>query len=242
MRVGSLFSGIGGLDLGLERAGMEVVWQVENDPYAQKVLKKHWPQVQLHGDVREVHSRPPQEYDCTGCLDPVDLICGGFPCQDLSRANPGGGAGLDGARSGLWREFARIIGEVRPSWVLVENVDGAPWKRWVPVVRGNLASLGYACVPIRVRAADVGAPFLGSRVFVVASSDSHRESTMRIHAQARELPEPPRPSRQDWGHPPPRALGVAHGVPNRMDRLRGCGNAVVPQVAEYIGRLILGAQ
>ena len=91
---GSLFAGIGGIDLGLERAGMKCAWQVEIDPYAQKVLEKHWPEVKRYSDIR----------DCgADNLDVVDLICGGFPCQDISYA--GKGAGIEGERSGLWKEF-----------------------------------------------------------------------------------------------------------------------------------------
>ena len=109
---GSLFAGIGGFDLGLERAGMRCEWQVEIDPYARAVLAKHWPEVRRWEDVRTF---PPKEGEWG-----VDVICGGFPCQDISVA--GKGVGLAGARSGLWYEFARIIGEIRPRFVIVENV------------------------------------------------------------------------------------------------------------------------
>jgi DNA (cytosine-5)-methyltransferase 1 len=99
LRVGSLFSGIGGFDLGFERAGMRTSWFVEQDAYCQAVLRKHWPDVPIHNDVCTVGADD---------LEPVDVLCGGFPCQDLSVA--GKGAGLAGARSGLWAEFARLIG------------------------------------------------------------------------------------------------------------------------------------
>ena len=101
MRFGSLFAGIGGMDLGLERAGMECAWQVEIDPYCQKVLAKHWPDVQRFGDIKDCGAHN---------LEPVDLICGGFPCQDISLA--GKGAGIEGERSGLWSEYHRIICEL----------------------------------------------------------------------------------------------------------------------------------
>jgi DNA (cytosine-5)-methyltransferase 1 len=103
VNVGSLFAGIGGFDLGFERAGMRVSWQVEQDAYCRAVLARHFPDAARYEDVREVG---------IDNLDPVDLICGGFPCQDLSSA--GRGAGIDGARSGLWSEFARIVRELRP--------------------------------------------------------------------------------------------------------------------------------
>jgi site-specific DNA-cytosine methylase len=111
MNVGSLFAGIGGFDLGFERAGMHTAWQVELDPYCRAVLAKHFPDAERFEDVREVGAHN---------LAPVDLICGGFPCQDLSVA--GKGAGIDGERSGLWAEFARIIRELEPRYVVIENV------------------------------------------------------------------------------------------------------------------------
>tara|TARA_R110000751_G_scaffold60618_2_gene126431 strand:- start:737 stop:1744 length:1008 start_codon:yes stop_codon:yes gene_type:complete len=113
MRVGSLFTGVGGLDLGLEMAGHDVTWQVEYDEQCQSVLRRHWPNVKLHKDVCDAGK---------SILSPVDLICGGFPCQDLSVA--GRREGLSGARSGLWWEFHRIISELNPRWVLIENVPG----------------------------------------------------------------------------------------------------------------------
>ncbi len=112
LTVGSLFSGIGGIELGLERTGgFKTVWQVEIDSYAQKVLAKHWPDVTRYGDIREVGIHN---------LAPVELMCGGFPCQDIS--NAGKRAGIEGSRSGLWSEFYRLICELRPQYVLVENV------------------------------------------------------------------------------------------------------------------------
>jgi len=113
MKFGSLFTGVGGFDLGFERAGMECVWQVEFDKACQSVLKKHWSETELFDDVRTVGKHN---------LKPVDVICGGFPCQDVSIA--GKRAGLAGERSGLWHEFARIIDELEPKWVVIENVPG----------------------------------------------------------------------------------------------------------------------
>ncbi len=157
MRFGSLFAGIGGFDLGLERAGMQCVWQVEIDPYAQKVLAKHWPDVRRHADVCTF---PPEEGDWK-----VDVICGGFPCQDISYA--GKGAGLAGARSGLWYQFARIIGELRPRYVVVENV-AALLTRGMGEVLGTLASLGYDAEWHVIPASAVGAPHRRDRVWIVA--------------------------------------------------------------------------
>lgn len=112
MRIGSLFSGIGGLELGLERAGLgHTVWQAEQDPDCRAWLSDHWPGVPCYHDVRDVGASAP----------PVDVLCGGFPCQDVSSA--GKRAGLEGERSGLWREFDRAVGTLRPRWVVVENVN-----------------------------------------------------------------------------------------------------------------------
>lgn len=120
LSIGSLFSGVGGLELGLERAGLGPVrWQVEIDAFCRGVLAKHWPKADRLTDVRSVGA---------ATLAHVDLICGGFPCQDLSCANTGG-AGLAGERSGLWWEYERIIDELRPRWVVVEN----PHHRWAPL-------------------------------------------------------------------------------------------------------------
>jgi len=111
---GSLFSGIGGLDLGFERAGIETIWQVEIEPYARRVLEKHWPKVRRHDDIRTF---PPD-----GSWPTPDIISGGFPCQDLSVA--GKGAGIHAGRSGLWWEMLRVIRLMGPRIVLVENVPG----------------------------------------------------------------------------------------------------------------------
>lgn len=161
MRGGSLFSGIGGLELGAAIAGLEVdwLWQVEIDPFCRDVLARHFPESDRSAtDVTKATN-----------LAPVDVICGGFPCQDISLA--GTGAGLAGERSGLWWEFARIIREVGPRFVLVENVS-ALLTRGLGTVLGELASLGYDaewdCVP----ASAVGAPHQRDRVWIIASARS----------------------------------------------------------------------
>ncbi len=162
LTVGSLFSGIGGIDLGLERAGMQVVFQVEVDPYARSVLNKHWPSVPRFRDVRSVSAWN---------LPPCDVLAGGFPCQDLSYA--GKGAGITGARSGLWREFARLIRELRPRYVLVENVP-ALLGRGIDVVLGDLAACGYDAEWQCISAASVGAPHIRDRVWIVADANGQR--------------------------------------------------------------------
>jgi len=228
MKVGSLFAGIGGLDLGLERAGMEVVWQVEIDDFCNRVLEKHWPDVKRYRDVRDVGKHN---------LEPVDLICGGFPCQDLSIGNQNG-KGLEGERSGLWREFSRVIGELRPSWVLAENVFHT-WRRWMPTVREDLGERGYWNIPLRLSASEVGADHRRTRGFVIAHSDREliQDLSRRWCGSCGEVEAEPLHS--SWGTPASRMARRANGVPNRVDRLRALGNAVVPQVAEWIGRRIM---
>src|ERR1700686_2897877 len=112
MRFGSVFSGIGGMDLGLKRAGFECRWQIEINKFCRRVLSRHWPKVKQYGDIRNVQGNQ---------LESVDLVCGGFPCEDISLAS-GIGAGIIGERSGLWSELARLLGEIRPRFALIENV------------------------------------------------------------------------------------------------------------------------
>lgn len=348
---GSLFAGIGGFDLGFERAGMVCKWQVEIEDYANRVLAKHWPNVHRERDIRECGKLN---------LESVDVICGGFPCQDISYA--GLGAGLDGERSGLFFEAIRVVRELQPRIVVLENV-AALLTRGLDRVLGTLAEIGYDaewhCIP----AAAVGAPHIRDRVFVIgyrtgvlgnsecSSKNAHAtectswnsigesggyvsdavstragdeggatgrqgrqradafqpealrqsdreivpersESVRRNVADAmRELrdrswrgskktgrgqfangcqdmadsddsrPQGMRTERKSAGWQDPdgyirsRRLGlrrnaefwavepdvgrVANGIPNRAHRLRGLGNAVVPQVAEWIGRRII---
>lgn len=160
MKIGSLFSGIGGLELGLEWAGLgHTVWQVEKEEYGRRILARHWPHAERFEDVQEVGKHN---------LQPVDLICGGFPCQDISSA--GKGAGLAGSRSGLWFEFARIVNELRPRWVVVENVASGA-NRWVDAVVSGLGEQGYQALPVPLSAKLVGAPHLRRRVFIIAHTD-----------------------------------------------------------------------
>lgn len=230
MSIGSLFSGVGGLELGLERAGLGPVrWQVEIEPFCRRVLARHWPEAVRHDDVRNVGADD---------LDPVDVMCGGFPCQDISSANRGRGDGLDGPKSGLWYEYLRIIEAVGPRVVVIENV--AKWRAWLPDVRRGLWGLGYAAVPIRLCASEVGAPHHRARVFVVAYADEDTESACALHAEASRVFGLSRPDGH-WRTPPPGGWRVDDGTPDGMDRGRACGNAVVPQCAEVIGRLIVAA-
>jgi DNA (cytosine-5)-methyltransferase 1 len=232
MKIGSLFSGIGGLEKGLEQAGVgHTVFQVELNDSARRVLTGHWPDVPRFVDVRDVGAHN---------LPAVDVLCGGPPCTDLSDAGSAWERpGLEGKRSGLVWEYLRVVTEMEPTYVVIENVDGAAWRRWVPSVRRALHTRGYASVPFRLRACDVGAPFKGSRVFLVATPHSHGQSTLAQYAKVAVLQELADACRKDWGKPSPTALGMAPGIPRKMDRLRLVGNAVVPACAEVIGRMLL---
>jgi DNA (cytosine-5)-methyltransferase 1 len=226
VNVGSLFAGIGGFDLGLQRAGMRVSWQVELDPYCRAVLARHFPEARRYEDVREVGA---------ATLAPVDLICGGFPCQDLSAA--GRGAGLDGARSGLWAEFAWIVRELRPRYVVVENVPAlltGKGKRWdrAPVGRvlGDLAEAGYDAEWACLSAREFGAPHLRKRIWLVAypawdaearpaaasGAERQRARPGGPASRARGLPDADRD-----GCPQGVRLGTGAGEPSRSaDALR----------------------
>lgn len=162
MKVGSLFSGIGGFDLGLERAGMEVVWQVEIDEFCNKVLAKHWPNVKRYGDIKNVTN-----------LEPVDLICGGFPCQPFSCA--GKRRGKEDDRY-LWPEMFRVIQEAKPTWVIGENVGGFV-NMGLDQCVSDLEAEGYEVEPIIIPACAVNAPHRRDRVWIVANSNRSKSRT-----------------------------------------------------------------
>ena len=237
--VGSLFAGIGGFDLGVERAGCRIEWQVEIDPWCRKVLAKHWPEVPRYEDVKEVGAHN---------LKPVDWIVGGFPCQDLSAA--GKQKGLSGDRSGLWWQMRRIIGELRPEVVIVENVPNLV-NIGIEHVLGSLAEIGYDAEWDIISAQDIGAPHLRKRVWIVAHADS---AGFGEQCGTEPMGEELRPAerrrsagrgqfgRNDHWRIEPAVGRVANGIPDRVDRLKGLGNAVVPQIVEWIARRILTLQ
>lgn len=229
LRFISLFAGIGGIDLGLERAGMQCVAQVEIDDYATRVLAKHWPDVPRFRDVREVGG-----YN----LPQADVLAGGFPCQDISDA--GKRAGLAGARSGLWWEFHRLIEEVQPSYVIAENVAALRYRELDTVLR-SLAEIGYDAEWQTLSAAACGAPHRRERIFLVAYATSQRRTTC-VFRPVLHLPSQPALYSRTWnGHrvDQPAIIRVVDGIPRQLDRLRGLGNAVVPQVAELVGRAVV---
>jgi DNA (cytosine-5)-methyltransferase 1 len=241
--IGSLFSGIGGLELGLERAGLgPIAWQVEIDPFCRLVLEKHWPLAKRFDDVRAVSAAE---------LQPVDLICGGFPCQDVSGA--GRGAGLTGTRSGLWSEYARIVGELQPRWVVVENVTSGA-TRWLDQIVCQLEEQGYECLPIPLSARDVGALHLRRRLFIIAHRSGETSRVTDTDSQRKLQPEGGVTEQRgraaycprigDWGTPEPGVAPVVHGISSRLAgrqrrrRVRALGNSVVPQCAEVVGWVI----
>lgn len=163
----SLFSGIGGIDLGLERTGgFQVVGQCELDPFCREVLAKHWPNVWRHDDIATLTAGLIRER-----CGQIDCICGGFPCQDVSAAGKGAGI-VAGERSGLWWQMFRIIATVRPRWIIAENVP-ALRTRGADDIIAVLEGIGYACWPLVVGAWAVGAPHKRDRVWIVAHSARH---------------------------------------------------------------------
>jgi DNA (cytosine-5)-methyltransferase 1 len=300
LTVGSLFSGIGGMDLGLERAGHTVIWQSEIDPYCNKVLKKHWPTVPNLGDITTID---------WGKIERPDIICGGYPCQPFSTA---------GKRNGtadprhLWPAMHNAICLLRPKYAIMENVRGHLSLGFGDVL-ADLAEIGYDAEWQVIPAAAVGALHKRDRVFIVAYPNNARGRTPErgidgngsaqikkrqnvaqsgVSRRGAEVAYPDgershrtevnsaegrqsafvdvagrgeavanadsrRQQKRDtpiWGvsvfnavscqqfaqqwATEPNVGRVAHGVSDRVDRLRGLGNAVVPQVAELVGRLI----
>jgi len=246
VKVLDLFAGIGGFTLGLERAGFDTVAFCENDKYCQRVLAKHWPEVPIYDDVRTLTA---DRLASDGIR--VDVITGGFPCTDISRAGhpwlPVDG--INAERSGLWYDLARLISEIRPRYAIVENVpnllsgdDGA----WMSDILGGLASLGYDaewhCIP----ASAFGAHHHRDRVFIVSYPN---EQGLQGSSQTRDTGGQGQEPRQkfitgrhrvpwrEWETEP--SVGrVVNGLPHRAHRIRVLGNAIVPQIATMIGKAI----
>lgn len=228
MKVGSVFTGFGGLDLGLQRAGLTIDWQIENNVYARRVLEKHWPGIRRPDDVRTFQPVPRKDWA-------VDLICGGDPCQENSQAR--GSQLVNGTSPAI--HFLRIVDELRPRLVLRENPwpsrRDAPWT-WYRF-RAGLESLGYAVLPFRLRACCLGADHRRDRVFLLAElADALRpglegqDSGVFVHDHA---------TRRARRRPAPRICRRADGVPHRMERIKGLGNAADVEVGEWIGRRLM---
>ena len=269
MTVGGLFSGIGGWELGLERAGMDIAWHCEADPFCRRVLDRHWPGVPTFEDVKTLTA---------GMAEGVDVLCGGFPCQDLSVG--GKQAGIDASRSGLWAEMFRLACEFRPRYVLIENVSNLLYGSggdWMRRVLGDLTAGGFDaewdCLP----ASSFGAPHRRDRIWIVAypNGDGLREQSgwqrgasgqgprvladdgsqgsatdsSRAGLEGRLSAEASREAFRiaatgrggcwEHGTAPSGVRGVGYGLPDWVDRIHGLGNALVPQIAEWIGRRVL---
>jgi DNA (cytosine-5)-methyltransferase 1 len=235
LTVGSLFSGIGGLDLGLERAGMRVIWQSEIDLYSSRVLAKHWPDVPNYGDIKEIDWRT---------ITRPDVICGGYPCQPFSTA--GNRQGRQDPRH-LWPWVLDAISELRPRYVILENVRGHLSLGGLSVI-GELADSGYDAEWRIIPASSVGAYHRRERVVIVAYPqgqfghgviDNERNSGRpEAFPESRNSCRPENEPGRFW-ETESGMDRVANGVPDLMDRLKGLGNAVVPQVAELVGRLVI---
>ncbi|MBM2620414.1 DNA (cytosine-5-)-methyltransferase [Actinoplanes sp. LDG1-06] len=229
MNVLELFAGIGGLSLGLQRAGMAIVGHVEIDPFCRQVLHKHWPEVPCHDDVRTAPTWWRAEV-----RPQVDVVAGGFPCQPFSDA--GRRRGLADERWG-WPWMADVIRAVRPRYVLVENVPGlvrdAAAFGWV---LGDLADLGFDARWSLLSACAMGAPHTRKRLFLLAHPAGQRRR-QRGWLERQEESAAQRYLHHWQAQPEPHR--VADGVPRRMDRNRTLGNAAIPAIAEHLGHLIL---
>jgi DNA (cytosine-5)-methyltransferase 1 len=240
LRVLDLFSGIGGFSLGLERTGgFETVAFCEIEPFPRRVLAKHWPEVPCYDDVRALTADVLRRDGIT-----VDVITGGFPCQDLSVS--GKRVGVSGERSGLYSEIIRLARDIGPSFIAMENVanllvgDGGDW--FATFLR-DMASIGYAVEWFYIPASWLGAPHARTRVWIVAYPDKIGCACFALGFDTFRKFE--RGVAQETWVPelaPPPICRVDDGIPDRVDRLAALGNAVVPQIPELIGRAILQAR
>ena len=234
MRHLDLFSGIGGMSLGLEAAGMETVGFVEYDAYCQQILKQHWPEVPLYGDIHDVKG---DEFGT------VDLISGGFPCQGFSFA--GQRRGKEDDRY-LWPEMFRLIKAIRPAWVIGENVPGII-SLALDTVLSDLESEGYATRTFVLPAVSVDAPYRRDRVWIVAYSERNRLQRRADKAAGRQKQSGKQQlaglllTGAEASVSSARTYGDRYGVSPQVDRNKALGNAVVPPLVEQIGRVIIAA-
>ena len=219
LRVLDLFSGIGGFSLGLERAGMQTVAFCEIDPFCRRVLSKHWPDVPIQTDIRQI------QYARF-----VDVICGGFPCQPFSTASRGRRVAED-----FWPEMMRVIRLAKPRYIIAENVSAQA----IAKATADLRREGYATYDRRISGADCGADHQRDRWWAFAYPDAESEFCSSINAEVAKLPSL---CAGLWGAENySRAIRVPDGISNRMDRsaVEALGNAVIPQIPEAIGRAII---
>ncbi len=300
MNVGSLFSGIGGIEIGFEKEGFTTKWFVENNLYCQAILKKRFPEAQIYGDITTL--------DFTS-VPPIDILTGGFPCQDIS--NAGKRIGITGSRSSLWKYYVKAISTLQPKFALIENV-AALLNRGLSTILCDLAKVGYDAEWHIISASSIGAPHRRERVFIVAYSnsigllhgeleefsteggksplvgvkccsskisDSSRErlegnvwsrlqeskgkrifewsgenveNSLSNETQQRYRQEDitreegtehsdksfSASQRNGWWATEPLLGRVAHGISNRVDRIKCLGNAVVPACAQVFAKAI----
>jgi DNA (cytosine-5)-methyltransferase 1 len=219
VRIADFFSGIGGFSVGLERAGMETVLFCEIDAKCLRVLKRHWPHVRTETDIEHI--------DATGIA--VDLACGGFPCQPFSSAARGRNNKRD-----LWPAMRDRLRELRPDWVLAENVPGLGYHG-IDRVCGDLEALDYSCWPIRLDTAPPGRHRGRDRFVIVAHANSKGEPRRALNAEVAGLSEIS--GRREAHDAPP--LGMDDGLPGRMDALKQLGNSISPWAAEMFGRAVM---
>lgn len=236
LKVLDLFSGIGGFSLGLERAGMETIAFCEFDLHARKILTKHWPNVPIHNDIRELNG-----YDFAG----IDVLCGGFPCQPYSRS--GKQLGREDARD-LWPEMFRVIGECRPRWVVGENSSNVLNMEFKQI-KLDLESIGYEVgEPLCIPACAINADHRRERAFICAHSNNiglQRFGTEAIQRIARlpiQLTGVFESERSRSSISEPGMLRSYNGLPCGMDRIKRLGNSVMPQIPEIIGRIIVNIE
>lgn len=231
LRVLDLFSGIGGFSLGLERTGgFETVAFCEIEEFPRRVLAKHWPGVPQYHDVTKLTG---DILERDGIA--VDVITGGFPCQDLSVA--GRGAGVDGERSGLWAEIVRLVRELQPKFVIMENSPSLCTRGGSAIIAA-LAHERYDAEWEGFPGLSFGAKHIRARQYVVAypSEKRHGAPTHKVFARGNS------PVDGGWWSREPRLGRVADGVSSRVDRVAALGNAVIPQIPEFIGNAILASE
>jgi len=254
LKVLDLFSGIGGFSLGLERTGgFETVAFCEIEPFPRAILAKHWPEVPCYDDVRTLTA---DKLVADGIA--VDIITGGFPCQDISVAGLQAGI-AEGTRSGLWSECVRLIGELQPKYAIFENVANllvGPSELpggWFSRILIDLASLGYDAEWENIPASAVGAPHRRERIWIVAYPSCDRLQEILSEERLRKQADYDRHtgqftsvgSSEIWLQPHPvgaRPMEVGNGIPGEVGQLKAFGNTVVPQIPEMIGYAILDAE
>lgn len=240
MKVLDLCSGIGGFTIGLHEAGFETVAFCEIEPYCQAVLKKHWPDIPIYNDVRDISA---ERLRSDGIVQP-EVVVGGYPCQPFSVAGKRRG---DQDDRHIWPEIFRIVKDIRPTWCIFENVAGHI-TMGIDTVLSDLESANYATRAFIIPAVGVDAPHKRDRVWIVANAKSKQGSSKNNRSEQRKAGEPKQGKfgRNDSGSlqqrkwvSEPRVGRVVDGVPNRAYRNKALGNAVVPEIPRRIGQVIM---